>query len=286
MRVKATNPGTLLAFGSALTYCVQNAYARLLFDNDMTVWGALVLRGFVGVLVVAGAAKFFKLNVLGHKRLLLTVIGLCGFLSTCCTLTAIASIPLYQAIVLLYLYPAISVPLNYAVNGLSMRTEDIKWLFAAFCGCLLLVWPDDAVGLTFELGHVIGICGAALYSLCYVLIARLGSDNCGLEPLCYYSIWALVGVGAFIVLTGHDPGLNGTGPLLSGMALGVIALAALLMGYAALRWVEPYKVGIIGMLEVFGGALCSWLFFQDPMGARALGGGLLILFVALRLRRA
>ena len=285
MRIKTANPGVALAFGSTLAYCVLNVGTRVLLD-DITVWGLLLTRGLMGIVVVGLAALIFRRNVLGNNKPLLVVIGLLGFLSTVCTITAISLIPLYQALVLLYLYPALTVPLNYLVNHSTVRRTDGLLVLLAFGGCLLLIWPDASAGLTLGVGHLIGLGSAILYSAAYVLIARLGDDNCGLEPLCYYSLWSVAGVGLIILFSGHDPGLSGFKPIAEGLGLGTLALAGLLMGYAAVRWMEPYKVGVIGTLEVFGAALSSWLIFDDPMSVRALFGGLVILFVALRLRRA
>jgi Predicted permease, DMT superfamily len=281
-----TNPGAVLAFGAALAYCGQNVGVRALLDGGITVWGLLFTRGLMGLVVVAAAAWLFHVNVLGKNRRLLLFIGLCGSASSACTTMAIATIPLYQALVLLYLYPALSVPLNFLVNRTRMRKGDGLWVLMAFAGCVLLIWPDEAKGLSLSLGHLVGFAAASLYSLAYVCVARLGTDNSGLEPLCYYSLWSVAGVGVFMLVSGHDPGLDNLRAVASGLGVGLVALAGLLMGYAALRWIEPYKVGTIGTLEVFGGAVSSWLLFHDPMSPRALLGGLVILFVALRLRRA
>ena len=281
------NPGSALAFGAALGYCLQNVGVRALLDGGgISVWGILFTRGLMGLVVVALAARLFHVNVFGKNRRLLALIGLFGAASSACSTMAFSMIPLYQALVLLYLYPALSVPLNLLVNRTRIRQGDGLLVLAAFAGCALLIWPDETTGLSLSMGHLIGCASAVLYSLAYVCIARLGEDNSGLEPLCYYSFWAVIGVGVGMLVSGHNAGLGDPGLFVSGLGVGLLALAALLMGYAALRWIEPYKVGTIGMLEVFGGALSSWLLFHDPMSPRAVLGGLVILVAALRLRRA
>lgn len=275
----------VLAVSSALGYCCLNVGVRFALA-DITVWGILLTRGLVGVCAVTLAARLLKKNIFGKNMGLLALIGLTGFVSTACTTTAISRIPLYQAMVLLYLYPALTVPMGYFINGVRVRRRDCLLVILAFVGCLFLIWPDSTEGFVPDIGHVAGLAGSVLYSLAFVLISRLGEDNCGLEPLFAYSFWSFVGAGAVLVFGLVDFGLVSPGAVGAALGLGVIAQVSILMGYAALRWLAPFKVGVIGTLEVFGGAFSSWLIFNDPMTVRALIGSLIILFVALQLRRA
>lgn len=285
MRLNTQNPGLPLAFGSALVYCVLNVGLRFQMDSTMTVWGVLATRGLIGLAAVGLAARLFKKELLGCNRNMLLLIGLVSFLSTVCIVQAIGSIPLYQALVMLYLYPALSVPLNYFINSTKAGPKTIFWVAAAFAGCVILIWPDSSAGLYVGVYHLAGLVGSLLYALSMVLATRLGEGNCGLEPIFYYSIWAFFGSLA-VILLGEPAGIKDASTLGAGLGLGFLAIGSLLMAYAALRWLAPFKVGIIGSLEVFGGALSSWLIFDDPITARAMSGGLIILYVAFRLRQS
>ena len=279
------NPGMVLAVSSALLYCVLNVGVRFMLA-DLTVWDIVLTRGLVGAATLLLVGYIWKINVFGKHKVLLTLIGLFGCLSSVCTTTAISRIPLYQALVLLYLYPALTVPMAYFINGVRVRLRACVLVTIAFAGCLCLIWPDNAAGLALDIGHLIGFFGACFYSLAYVLISRLGDDNCGLEPMFYYCLWAIAGVAIAALAFDLSTGLGSLQTVVSGIGLGFLAVLPLLAGYAALRWLEPFKVGVIGNLEVFGGALASWLIFSDPITMRALFGGLIILIVSLQLRRA
>jgi drug/metabolite transporter (DMT)-like permease len=141
------------------------------------------------------------------------------------------------------------------------------------------------VGLTLEIGHLIGFAGAFLFSLSSVLIRRLGTDNSGLEPIFHYSLHAALWVIPLSRLFGSDLGFDTFRALWAGLALGVLGTSAQLMCYAALRWLPAYRVGVIGTLEVLGASAASWLLFNDPMSPRALFGGALIVLVVLMLNR-
>ena len=279
------NPGLPLAFGSTLAYCTLNVALRLQLEGTLTVWGILILRGIFGLAVLGLAARIFRKNLLGRNRNLLLAVGFGSFMSTVCVTLSIREIPLYQALVMLYLYPALTVPLNFLINSARVGLRDILLVLLAFIGCLFLIWPDSSAGLYVGIYHLAGLGGALAYALSLVLAARLGEDNCGLEPIFYYSFWAFFATLLISLVSGEPIGLDSPREVAIGLGLATLASAAILMAYAALRWLAPFKVGVIGTLEVFGGALASWLVFHDPITVRALFGGLIILGAALKLRQ-
>ncbi len=75
----------------------------------------------------------------------------------------------------------------------------------------------------------------------------------------------------------------GESPALTLAFLGITAQG---LGYAALRWLPAFKVGLIGSLELPAGAVLSWLLFNDPMSPRTLFGGLMIVFAVFQLRKS
>lgn len=277
------NPGLILAFASAITFSLGNIGTRFM-ASEMSTWGLIFLRGCLGVALVWLVAGRLKKTLWGNNWKSLSLIGLLGFLSTSCTFTAIYRIPLYQAMVLLYLYPAFAIVLSALINREPVYLRDGLWVALAIFGCVLLIWPDEAAGLNFQIGHLIGVLGSFLYGLGFVLARRLGAANSGLEPIFHYSLWAAVGAIPMAYLFGAGLGYQSGSAIMAGFLVGGLASLGQLMGYAAVRWLPAFKVGVIGTLEVFGGALASWLIFDDPMTARAAAGGFIILFVALTIR--
>ena len=284
---KTSNPGLPLAFGSALAFSFLNIGLRYVQDEtELTVWGLLMLRGLVALAAAVIFSLFLKSSPFGRNRPLLLLIGLCTFLSNICTTTAIAMIPLYQALVLLYLYPAISVPLGFLINRHKAAPRDLALVALAFTGCLILLWPDSSLGLELGPGHLIGAVNPIFYSASFVLANRLGDDNKGLEPLFYYGCWAVIGNAFIILALDLDVGISLNRTLIPGLGLGALAVSAILMGYLSLRWLPAFKVGVIGNLEVFVAVLASWLLLSDPLTARGLIGGAVIMFAAFKLRRS
>jgi len=277
------SPGLFLAFGSALFYGFGDAGVRLTVGG-VSVWGLVFLRGLIGLTLTSFLAGFFGKKLWGDKVRLLSLIGLSSFLASCLIFTAFSRIPLYQALAILYLYPIISLGLAALINREPISAGDGPKAILALVGCMMLVWPDEAADLIFDLGHAAGLAGCLLYSLAIVLTRRLGSVNSGLEPMFHYSLYCVLLAPFLALLFGQE--LNLKPDLNAAQGLLAVSLSGLgqFLGFAALRWLPAHTVGTIGTLEVAIGALFSWLFFHDPITARALFGGSLILGVALSIR--
>lgn len=279
------NPGYTLALGSAAAYTCYDVAIRALLAN-LTVWGLLVLRGGLGLALVLILTRILKRSPWGARRGLLAAAGLFIFSSSVCNTISISTIPLYQALVLLYLYPVFTLLLAAPINGEPVTGRDLGLALLALFGCLVLIWPDRTVGLTLSRGHFIGISGALLYSLGQTFIRRLGDGNTGLEPNFYYSLYAVTLAWPLSMLFGSHLGLETARGLYTGLFLAFLGITAQVSGYAALRWLPGFKVGLIAYLEVFLGALISWLIFKDPLSLRAAAGGIIIVMVVFQLRRS
>lgn len=281
----ASNPGLNLALCSALFYTSYDVGVRSLI-GDLSVWGMLFLRGCLGLAVMSFLARMLSRTLWGggQTRLLLAV-GFFAFGSSICNAISLSSIPLYQALMIIYFYPIFTLLLAAPINGEAVTIRDLGLTVVAVMGGMALVWPDEAVGLEFKAQHLIGIGGALLYSLGQVCIRRMGPGNSGLEPIFYYSLYALMLAIPMSLIFKVDLGLGNVRGLGGAFTLAVLGISAQLSGYAALRWIPGFKVGIIGYLELLLGGLISWLVFQDPMSPRALAGGLVVVFAVFQLRR-
>jgi drug/metabolite transporter (DMT)-like permease len=189
-------------------------------------------------------------------------------------------VPLYQAVVLLYLYPSHSVVLSAIINREGVAAKDLAGVLVALAGCVVLVWPTDAAAMGLRLGHLMALAGGALYALSIVLARRLGQGNGGLEPIFFYSLFAGLAALPLALLSGQGLGLDSLAEARRGALLGLLGSSAQLLAYLAIRYLPPFKVGVIGTLEILGSALFSLLFFNDRLGLQSLAGGILILYAA------
>jgi inner membrane transporter RhtA len=268
-----------LAFASPLLFAAFDVGLRIL-SADVTVFGLLQIRGLVGTalaLVFARAAGY-RLK-LAHVWTL-ALAGLFAALSTVCTTTAITMIPLYQAVVILYLYPAFTVVLSLILGVDRITWRAVMGVLTAFVGCVMLVWPDVPAGLELGWGHAVGVLGSLFYASCLILVRRLGDGQGGLEPFLFNSLACIVVAWPLAKLFGAGLGIDSLGEVGLSAALVCLGSVAQLMAFAAVRYLPPFKVGVIGTLEILGTALASWLMFSDPMTPRALVGAAIIIYAA------
>ena len=282
---KKKNPGLFLAFTSTLAYTLGDIGVRLVI-GDLTPLGLVFLRGLLSLATAIIAARILKRQLWGRHWLLLSISGLFFFMATCSVFTAISLIPLYQVFVLLFMYPLLAIFLAWPINNEKIVGRDVFKACLALGGCILLLWPDKAAGLSFSFGHILALFGSLCHSVSSVMVRRLGEANSGFEPLFHYGLYCVLGTVPLAWLLGMDLGLLRGG--LEGTAYGFVTVSltslGLLLNFAALKWLPAHQVGIIGTLEMAGVALASWLLFQDPITARAILGGALVLAVSLSIR--
>ncbi|MDR1677860.1 MAG: DMT family transporter [Deltaproteobacteria bacterium] len=270
------NVGLLLAIASPLFFAAFDVGLRLV-TADISVLGLVFIRGWVGLLIVWALISVGKQRLVFLRLRLLTVIGTITTLGSLGVATSITMIPLYQAVVILYLYPALTVVLGRLINAEVITPRTLILVLAAFIGCILLVWPDKTIGLEIRWAHGLALGGALCYALAFVLVKRLGQASGGLEPFFFFSLTGLLVAVLFSLLTGVGFGIDNLTEVFKGSALALLGALAQLTAYAALKYLPPFKVGVIGTLEILCATLASWLMFSDPLTIRAVIGGAMIL---------
>jgi drug/metabolite transporter (DMT)-like permease len=275
--------GLVLAVASPVFFCAFDVGLRII-SADVTIYGLLLIRGLVGTAMALAVARAMRVTMIFGDLKTLVTAGLAAAMASVCTTTSITMIPLYQAVVILYAYPAFSVILARIILGDRITLTALAGVLTAFAGCALLVWPDHAAGLEPGWFHALGVLGALLYALCYVVVRGLGDRQSGLEPFLFFSLAAILVAWPLSRLFGAGLGVDSVSEAARAAVLALLGSAAKIMGFAALRFLPPFRVGVIGTLEVMGGALCSWLIFSDPMTVRALIGAVVVVYAAFGFR--
>ncbi len=257
-----------------LFYSALSVSAKLA-GSHLSVWQISVGRFGFGLLVIPVIVKALGLSLWGQQRFLLSVRGLCGAVAFLLLVAAFQRIPLSIAMVLFYLYPAVTAILSPWVTG--EPTAGIAWPFigGAFIGTSLILWPFEAT-IAFNLGHIFAVCSSFLCALTVLLVRRLGREN-NIYTLFFY-----------LCLTGTIAGL---GPLLiqdipilpasTAAWVGIAAVAVFSMGaqlsinQALIRIPAP-KVSVIMTVEVPLVACFGVLYLGEPISWNFIAGTLLI----------
>jgi drug/metabolite transporter (DMT)-like permease len=257
-----------------LFYSALSISAKLA-GSHLSVWQISVGRFGLGLLVIPFIVKALRLSLWGQKRFLLTVRGLCGAVAFLLLVAAFQRIPLSIAMVLFYLYPAITAILSPWVTGEPTAGTAWPFICGAFIGTSLILWPFEA-SVAFNLGHLFAVCSSFLCALTVLLVRKLGRQN-NIYTLFFY-----------LCLTGSIAGL---GPLLmqelpilptssvawvAVAAVAVFSIGAQLSINQALVRIPAPKVSVIMTIEVPLVACFGVLYLGEPLNWNFIAGTLLI----------
>jgi drug/metabolite transporter (DMT)-like permease len=226
-------------------------------------------------LVIPIVVKALGFGLWGQQRFLLTVRGLCGALAFLLLVAAFQRIPLSIAMVLFYLYPAITAILSPWVTG--EPTTNIAWPFicGAFLGTSLILWPFEA-SVAFNLGHLFAVCSSFLCALTLLLVRRLGREN-NIYTLFFYLCLTgtLAGLGPLLMQELPILPVN-TAAWLGIAAVAVFSIGAQLSINQALVRIPASKVGVVMTVEVPLVACFGVLYLGEPLTWNFIAGTLLI----------
>jgi drug/metabolite transporter (DMT)-like permease len=257
-----------------LFYAALSVSAKLAGDH-LSVWQVGLGRFIFGLLVVPFIAKALGLNLWGQQRFLLTVRGLCGSVAFLLLVAAFQRIPLSLAMVLFYLYPAFTAILSPWVTG--EPAAKIAWLFifGAFIGTSLILWPHEA-SASLNLGHLFAVIASVLCALTLLLVRRLGREN-NIYTLFFYLCLtgALASLGPLLLQ--QLPILPGSTTAWAGVAaVALFSIAAQLTINQALVRIPATIVSVIMTAEVPLVACFGVLYLNEPIGWRLVVGASLI----------
>jgi drug/metabolite transporter (DMT)-like permease len=230
----------------------------------------------LGLLVVPVVVRILDLNLWGRQRFLLTMRGLCGVVAFLLLVAAFQRIPLSLAMVLFYLYPAITALLSPWVTG--EPTDKAAWPFiiSAFIGTTLILWPVETAGEGLDLGHLFALIASVLCAITLLLVRKLGKENNIYTLFFYLCLTGTFGSVGMLVTQ--------NGPILPGHSIAWIELAAVavfsvgaqLSINQALFLIPAAKVSVMMTAEVPLVACFGILYLGEPFGWRLAMGALLI----------
>ena len=266
--------GLFYAFLAAVTFSCVNLAVRF-SEPYLTVWHMMFGRSLFGFFAMAVMAKWMGLELLGRSRGTLILLGMTGFGSLACLVKALVLLPLVEALLLFYLFIGFAALLSPWLTRDRVRPLDWVFLASAFAGTVLILWPEDH-HYGVRLGHVVALVAAFGYGLTLTLIRRVSDHNNPLTPYFYLSSVGLVACVGPILGTNVDMMFTGPGAL-GMLVIAFLASTAHLATNKAIQLLPSPTAGVIIMSEVVFGGIFGLVLFQEPLGLRAVLGGILIL---------
>jgi drug/metabolite transporter (DMT)-like permease len=268
--------GGLVWLGLApLFYSAMSSSAKLA-GAHLTVWQVSMGRFVFGLMLVPVLIRLLRLSLWGRQRHLLIVRGLCGATAFFFQVASFQRIPLSVAMVLFYLYPAFTALLSPWLTGEPTSKKAWPFIFGAFAGTTLILWPTDSAGTSVDLGHFFAGIAAVLCAITLLLVRRLGREN-NIYTLFFYL--CLTGT-----LASLGPLLFQRAPLLPAgshawaelAAVAVFSVGAQLSINKALIHIPAPKVSVMMTAEVPLVSCFGVIYLREPFDWRLLIGSLLI----------
>lgn len=266
--------GLIWASLAPMFYGAMSVSAKLA-GTHLSVWHLGAGRFGLGLLVIPVVVKALGLDLWGQQRFLLMVRGLCGTAAFLLLIAAFQMIPLSLAMIIFYLYPALTALLSPWVAGES--TPKIAWFFicGSSIGISLILWQHAASG-PLNLGHLFAGIASILCALTLLLVRKLGKVN-NVYTLFFYH--CLIGTLASLVplLMQELPILPGQTSVWIGFAaVAVFSMCANLSINQALIRFPATKVSVMMTAEVPLVSGFGVLYLGEPLSWGFIVGAMLI----------
>jgi drug/metabolite transporter (DMT)-like permease len=240
---------------SALAFSLMNAFVKYLvhFNANQLVF----LRSLGSLILTMSYLLYYKIPLLGKKRKLLVLRGLCGVTSMTLFFMSLKYLPVGSAVSLRYIAPIFAA--IFAVFILKEKIKTMQWLFfaIAFFGVLILKGFDSQIS---SIGLFL-VLGASIFSgLVFILINKIGKQDHPVVIVNYFMAIATV-VGGVLSINNW---VNPTGVewfLLLG--LGIFGFFGQLLMTKAFQIASTNQVAPIKYVEVIFTVLLGIFWFGE-----------------------
>jgi len=266
--------GLLFVLLSSASGAVFDIITRF-HSAGLTPWQMLMTRAIFGISITVALSRAMRLDLLGANRrgMVLAALSLVG--GVICFTVSLLLLPVFEALLLIYTYPAFAALLSPILAGDRGGVKVWALIGVAFCGTGFILWPQGAES-SLHWGHLLGLLSGLGHGLAFTLIRRYGRGGSALTPFFYFCMVAACVSGAVMIGQG-GPFLPDAAVITVLIGIAVTATCYQLFVCKALAYLSSAEVGIGGMSEIAFGAILSFLFFGEAVGVRQFGGALLVL---------
>ena len=279
--------GALMMMLSALAFSVMTVLVKLAGER-LPSQELVVARAIVSLVLSWSLLRRAGVSPWGHDKRWLWIRGALGFAGLSCVYGAVTHLPLAEATILQYLYPAITALLAGVFLGEAISRRIIAATAASLAGVLLVARPTllfDGVAPPLDPFWVgVAMCGAACSAAAYVVVRKLSQS--GEDPLVIVFYFPLITIPlALPTMLPNFVWPEGTEWLLL-LGIGVatqIGQVSLTRGLAVL----PAAQGTaFSYLQVALAIIWGAVVFGEIPDALALAGGALVVGSAFWLARS
>jgi len=285
-RMRLAGPALILA---AIALFSANDVAMKLLSSGFGAAQVIAWRCTVGLALVgpAAAAHAARTRGMPSARLKLQLLR-AGLIHTSglTFFVAFARLPLFDAYVVFFTAPFVTLALARAILGERVARSAWAWAALGFAGVFVAVAPGltgGGSGRSGGVGYLAAFAGTCSYALLMVVTRRLGADARLSESMAIPALAGLVAIGPFAAAAWRTPSatdmalLSLTGVLWAG---GNVALAA------AIRHASPARLAPYDFTAMVWAIAYDALFFATTPSAVELAGAAMVVAACLGHARA
>lgn len=288
--------GALFMVGSAAAFAVMAAVVKAV-GHRIPSQEIVLARAVVSLVLSLALLRGAGVPLLGHRRGLLLLRGVFGFLGLSCVFAAVTRLPLAEATVLQYMHPTFTALLAWIVLREHADVRVIAASALSLGGVIFVAqpgWLSEWVGaapsgtatILDPFAVALGVGGAFFSAAAYVTVRRLSATE---HPLVIVLYFPMVTVPATLPFVLAD--LVWPTPIewLGLVAVGVMAQAGQVWLTRGLTRLPAARGTALSYVQVVFAAAIGVVCFAEPIHATTVLGALLVvvgtLIVSLRSNR-
>jgi drug/metabolite transporter (DMT)-like permease len=259
-----------------MTACVKSASAR-----GIPVLEIVAFRAVISLLLSYLDIKRKRLSVWGNNKALLIARGTVGALTLMCVYYAVSTLPLAEATVLQYTYPAFTALIALWFLKERIQTATILCIGMSLVGVIAMMQSnlrDGALTGAPYLSIVAALLGALGSALAYVMVRQLSRTDDSSVIIFYFP---LIAFPISAVLLGDSfvtPSLEELALLI---LVGIFTQIGQIGLTKAMAAEQAGKVAAFAYVQVVFSAILGWSIFSEIPTVWTIAGGLLIISGAL-----
>ncbi|MBP0049960.1 DMT family transporter [Marinobacterium sp. AK62] len=267
----------LSALGFALmAVCVKSAAAR-----GIPVLEIVAFRAFVSLVLSYLNIKRKRLSVWGNNKPLLIARGTVGAFALMCVFYAVSTLPLAEATVLQYTYPAFTAVIALWFLKERIQVATMLCIGMSILGVIVMMQPNLREGLIADassLSIVAALLGALGSAVAYVMVRHLNRTDDSCVIIFYFPLIALP---VSVALLGDGFVMPNLEELALLILVGIFTQVGQIGLTKAMAVEQAGKAAAYAYVQVVFSALLGWAFFSEVPTVWTLVGGLFIISGAL-----
>ena len=263
---------------SALGFALMAACVKAVSGLGIPVLEIVAARAVVSLVISYLDIKRKRLSVWGQNKPLLIARGAVGTLALICVYFSVTRLPLAEAAILQYTYPAFTAVIALWFLKERIQTATIICIVLSIAGLGVMLRPElsaNAVLALPGLSVIAALLGALGSAVAYVLVRRLSQSEDSSVIIFYFPMIALP---VALSLLGTDLVIPSGEALLLLLLVGLFTQVGQVGLTKAMAVEEAGKAAAYSYIQVVFSIILGALFFNElPTLWSWLGGGLIML---------